>query len=490
MTQLLASLSNPNVVAIVLFAVIMALVVWRDRANVERYSVVFVRRTKKGIDWLDRIAKIMPRIWRYWASLGVVIGFVLMAVIFAAVFYQTVKMFLIADAAPAVAPVLPTVETFAWNPAERGYVGIPFIYFMTGISVVLIVHEMMHGVIARVEDFEIEYVGLLLLTIIPGAFVQPKGQKDFFEPDEDENTDGEDRQSPWDQGSWLAQLRVLGAGPWANVTTTILIVLLLFGGSAAADAANDRFGVYQQTGMEVLQVEPDSPAAAAGIEEGAVITAINGNATTTVQEFRQATQNIRPDQTVRLSFENGETRTVTTTTQESEEYTFQPAAIDYLLPHIEHRYPGTIDRYAEITAFMDGDPRLERERWRWIQENYPFLTDRAEQRVTELDATLEEPEKDGYIGIRIRPATTTDYDIVIAALTFLYGIGFVVAMLNLFIGTANLLPIKGLDGGWMLSILADRFVPQHEQRITRTVTAVTLGMVLVSFLFVVIRFAL
>lgn len=490
MTDLVTLLSDPNVLAIVLFVTVSAVLLWRDRENVERYSVVFVRRTKKGIDWLDRIATVMPRIWRQWANLGVVIGFGLMIFIFAAVFYQTAKMFLIADAAPAVAPVLPTVETFAWNPAERGYVGIPFIYFMIGISVVLIVHEMMHGVIARVEDFEIEYVGLLLLAFIPGAFVQPKGQKDFFEPEEDDDVDEEGRQSPWDQGSWLAQLRVLGAGPWANVTTTLVIAALLFTGSAAAGAVNDQYDVYNQTGMEVLQVADDSPAAAAGIEEGTVITAINGNRTTTVQDFHRVTQDIRPQQAVQLTFQDGGTRTVTATVQDADNYTFQPAAVDYLLPHIEQRFPGTIDRYADLTAFMDGDPRLERERWQWIQEQYPFLADRAEQRVAELDETLEEPEEDGYIGIRVQPATETSYDTVIGVLTFLYGVGLVVAMLNLFIGTANLLPIKGLDGGWMLSILADRFAPRHEQRITRGVTAITLGMVLFSFLFVIIRFAL
>lgn len=506
-----ALLTDPNTLSIIVFLLVAVAVIWRDRENIERYSIVFVRRTQKGIDILDRVASLGPRLWRMWSTVGVWAGFGIAALMFVVVLYFTLKLFLVPDTTVAVAPVLPTASSFT-DPMEAGYMGIPFWYFMIGITAVLVVHEMMHGVIARVEDFEVEYVGLILLAIIPGAFVQPAGQRDFFEPDEGEEEE-EERHSPWDQGNWFSQLRVLGAGPWSNITLAIILFGALFAGGIAVDGMD----FDMPDGLEVTQVVNDSPAEQAGLEEGMHIVNIDGNDTYSYQAYSTAIEDFQEGENVTVATADDETFTVTlgqhpqlaTGQQEPpnrSQVEYQPAPIDYLLVPMEERRPGTIDWYdTQIDRLEQFEERIgmvadqtqyrELGRWVWIQDNYDALDDRADQRIQELEMTLQEEYEQnqvedgeatsqGYMGIAIETPA------ILQALLVLGMLLFIIAFLNIAIGPVNLLPIKGLDGGWMVSILMNHYAPHREKLVSRAFTGVTLALLLINFAFLIVRFVL
>lgn len=491
-----AFLTNLNTLSIIAFILLAVFLLWRDRENIERHSIVFVRRTKEGVHILDRVARINPRLWNIWATLGVVVGFVIMVPMFVLILHQTLKLFLVADAVVPVQPLLPTASTFT-NPAQAGYFGIPFWYFMVSISVVLVVHEMMHGVIARVEDFNVEYVGLILIGILPGAFVQPEGQKDFFEPEEgeDDAEAEEGSQSPWDQGSWIARLRVLAAGPWANITLALLLGLLVFGAPIIAAHTLGPMGIVENEGVPVLNVSPGSPAEQAGLASGMLITGINGNDTYTTTAFTTEMNRYNAGDTVTVRTATNGTFDVTLTGPEQrsgENVTYRPALIDRFLPRIEKEHPGTIDWYeAHNNWVVAEDKRLELLRWRWIQENHPALETTAEQRIQELESDIGEQPQRGLLGITIQGIQEMDIKYGLEALLpvvqILYLLLYVVGLINLAIGTANLLPVKGLDGGWMLSILLERFVPEKEPRITRWVTVTTILLIAISFAFFLVR---
>ena len=50
---------------------------------------------------------------------------------------------------------------------------IPLGYGIIGLMTVLVVHEFGHGIIARIEGVKIDSIGVLLLAVLPGAFVEP-----------------------------------------------------------------------------------------------------------------------------------------------------------------------------------------------------------------------------------------------------------------------------------------------------------------------------
>jgi membrane-associated protease RseP (regulator of RpoE activity) len=107
----------------------------------------------------------------------------------------------------------------------------------------------MHGVIARAEKIRLKSVGLLLLAIFPGAFV---------EPDE-----GQLKRS-----KLLTRLRIFAAGSFANFSVAILIIVLF---------AFLIWPLASGTGAVLETVTPGSPAALAGLAVGQTLSSVNGH---------------------------------------------------------------------------------------------------------------------------------------------------------------------------------------------------------------------
>jgi S1-C subfamily serine protease len=58
-------------------------------------------------------------------------------------------------------------------------------------------------------------------------------------------------------------------------------------------------------GAEVAQVSPGTPGAAAGLKSGDLVTAVNGKAVTTTDQFIATVDNYAPGQTVTLTVKRG-----------------------------------------------------------------------------------------------------------------------------------------------------------------------------------------
>ncbi|HLF55126.1 MAG TPA: hypothetical protein VI612_05405, partial [Candidatus Nanoarchaeia archaeon] len=63
----------------------------------------------------------------------------------------------------------------------KGVFYVPFLHWFLSIFIILIVHEGMHGVMARVYGLPVKNSGLVVLgalvPLIPGAFVEPDEEK-------------------------------------------------------------------------------------------------------------------------------------------------------------------------------------------------------------------------------------------------------------------------------------------------------------------------
>jgi len=121
---------------------------------------------------------------------------------------------------------------------------------VTGLALGLVVHEGGHGLMCRVEDIDVESVGLAFLTVVPvGAFVEP---------------DEEDLRLA-DRG---AQLRMYTAGVTNNFAIALVALILLFGPVMGAFAVVD--------GAPVGGVQQGTPAASAGSSRGGSSPASTG----------------------------------------------------------------------------------------------------------------------------------------------------------------------------------------------------------------------
>ena len=214
--------------------------------------------TQRGKVLLDRLAR-ARRFWRAWSNVGVGIALVIMVGTFLLLFLQGVAILQNPPAPSAVNQprnflVVPGVNDFL-PPSVA-----PEIVF--GLLVGLVVHEGGHGLLCRVEDIDIESMGLVLLTVIPiGAFV---------EPDEESQK----------RASRGGRTRMFAAGVTNNFAVTAVAFALLFGPVIAS--------VGLAPGVAVDGAYDGTPAAAAGIDRGDRITAVAGTPVTNDSEFQSA----------------------------------------------------------------------------------------------------------------------------------------------------------------------------------------------------------
>lgn len=157
--------------------------------------------------------------------------------------------------APGVAPIIPGVQI------EGSPLFFP-VHALLGLVVLLIVHELSHGVVSRVQRIRVKSMGLMTSGVFPiGAFAEPD--------------DKEVRRSPP-----LKRVRVFAAGSMANFATGFLFLALFLTAQAVVQphfvqdphsiqpAVFIPLGQPYVTHLEVLGVINGTPAYDAGIANG------------------------------------------------------------------------------------------------------------------------------------------------------------------------------------------------------------------------------
>jgi membrane-associated protease RseP (regulator of RpoE activity) len=207
--------------------------------------------TKRGRAFLNWLAA-PRRFWRAYGNFGVGIALVTMGAMLVVVLTAAAGSIFSPGATPSEVRnpqnvlVIPGVNEFLPLSAAPGIV--------FGLLVGLVVHEGGHGLLCRVEDIDIDSMGLAFFAFIPvGAFV---------EPDEESRNEA-------DRGS---QTRMFSAGVMNNFAITLVAFALLFGPIVGSIAVAD--------GVPVGQSLPGSTAEDADIGRGDLITAVNGTAVT------------------------------------------------------------------------------------------------------------------------------------------------------------------------------------------------------------------
>lgn len=215
-------------------------------------------RTKKLLRFIDRVSRRWRSFWKGYSTVGVVIGFAGMFYVFYVLFKTAMTTLTAKTHAPGVQLVIPGITVPLW-------------YGLIGLIVVMIVHELSHGFVARAEKLSLKSVGLVLFAVIPGAFV---------EPDEDEL-----KKAPL-----LSRLRVYAAGSMANIVTALIAILLL---NYALTP------ILAPSGVEISNLDPNGPAKNF-LMKGDVIIGINGEQIKTIDDFLNFMNKTAPGEVINL----------------------------------------------------------------------------------------------------------------------------------------------------------------------------------------------
>jgi len=233
-------------VSVLVFFALLAVIIYRDRKKIKVTGyVLFMRRTKRFGAIIDNIAKKSPHAWKLFGTAAVVSSFVFMGI---GVFFLFLGTNLILSgqiSEPAASLVLPTPAS--QTVSMPGVIGIPFWFWIIAVAIVMIPHEFMHGVLARVAKVRLKSVGLLLLAVIPGAFV---------EPDEKQLK----------KKKLMSKLRVFAVGSFINIIIGIGIFLIM----------SQLWSANVHSGLLITDVNQTSPAYDAGFRPGMVIQSIDG----------------------------------------------------------------------------------------------------------------------------------------------------------------------------------------------------------------------
>lgn len=251
---------------IAVFWVVLASIV--RKFNLEERGVTIIPlilvmvRTKKFLHIIDNLSQRAKSFWNAYSVLGVLVCVAGIPTALGFFVWNAYKVLSFSPEATPVIPVIPGVTIkISWG-------------LIISIIIIFFVHEFSHGIVARREGISLKSVGVLLLVVIPGAFV---------EPDEEEMK----------KASPLSRIKVYSAGSLGNfiVAAVFLIFLLQI--------------PYVPDGISVYETIPGTPAEDT-LLEGAVIYQMNNTDVLTLDEFSEEMTAYHKGDTILFETSKGE----------------------------------------------------------------------------------------------------------------------------------------------------------------------------------------
>lgn len=231
--------------SVAVFFGILAAIIYKDRKNMEfHHYVLAMRKTKRGIKFIDRIVGMCPNLWKVASTIGMIVAF---GVMIYGVYMILLSTQMVIDGtitSPAIQLVLPIPQ--AEPVSGSGFIGVPFWFWILVVPFVLFPHELSHGIVSRAEKIKVKAVGVMQLLIFSGAFVEP-----------------DDKQI--NKSGIMTKLRIFGAGSVANITIAIIFMLL---------SQFVLWPFFMPGGLVITDVVADSGASIGGLEKGMVIDSI------------------------------------------------------------------------------------------------------------------------------------------------------------------------------------------------------------------------
>ena len=239
---------------------------------------MLIYRTVRLNKFIERIAKSSPNTWRIIWNMGIVTGPGLMILAFDVLTRNLSLLIVKPQQAGPIQPIIPipgvgvSFETFP--------------YIILALTVLLVSHELSHGIASLVDHIPLKSTGLIFAHVVYGGFVEPDEEKLNAAPA-------------------VSKLRVFSAGSYANIVLGVLFLILL------ANFATTTALLYTHAGVSITSLSPTLPAYSSGLKMGDTITSINGTSITTVNDLRNYMRRVTPGETITIGTQRG-TFSVTT----------------------------------------------------------------------------------------------------------------------------------------------------------------------------------
>jgi membrane-associated protease RseP (regulator of RpoE activity) len=245
----------------------------------EKYGITgppfyLIYRTSRLNNWIERISAWKPTFWRTVWNLGIVVGVGSMVFAFYYFLQNLLNLFF---KTPKAAPVQILVPVPGLGVSFE-----TFPYLALALSVLLISHELSHGVASLAERIPLKSAGAFFGHVLMGGFVEPDEEK-------------------LNQARSTTKLRVFAAGSFTNVILGIVFILLLANFSATIAPFYNVLG----SGVTIGSVPTNLPAHASGIQAGEIVTGINGTKVSSITDLQHFMAPVTPGEVIALQTNNG-----------------------------------------------------------------------------------------------------------------------------------------------------------------------------------------
>ncbi len=273
-----------NLIALVVFAILVVFVIINRKKFSVEAKVMFIYRTHLGLKIMKRFAK-YKRIVNIYSVMGVFAAFVSIALML----YLLVPYFGQMISQPA--STTPQLQLLLPVSGVPGVLGVPVIYWLIALVVVIVLHEASHGIVALSKRIKLKSSGFgFFLAFLPLAFVEPD-EKRFA------------------KASRGDRLKVLAAGSFTNILLGIAFLVIYF---LLSNYIIGIHAVSSSLAMNTLGVLHGSLAYNAGLKPNTTITEINGNQFFSPSEAEYYLS-VTPGQYVNLTDSSGNVYTIKTT---------------------------------------------------------------------------------------------------------------------------------------------------------------------------------
>ncbi len=204
-----------DIIFLIVFGVFVSFLLFKNKKKLKQEGALILYRTKIGVRFIDYIGKKFEKQLKIIRGFSISLGYILMLgvvylIIRTAYIYLTTQISRSVKA-PPVMPLIPYFTEF-FGLSEL-FPPFYFTYFLIAIVIVASVHELSHGIFAKIAKVRIKSTGFAFLKYFPlffGAFV---------EQDEKEMK----------KRGFVEQAGILSAGVFANIIAAIVFFIILVG---------------------------------------------------------------------------------------------------------------------------------------------------------------------------------------------------------------------------------------------------------------------
>ncbi|MEM5777356.1 MAG: site-2 protease family protein [Candidatus Aenigmatarchaeota archaeon] len=305
---------NFEIISVLIFVSILAIIIYRDRKNIEFKSGLLIRRSTKGKKLLYSFASKYEKILKIIGTIGIIVSILASLYGMYLLFHSTYNIIIKKTKESTLRVVLPSVE----GVKLPGFIlGVPFWYWIISVFVVMAIHEPMHALMARAEKIEVKSFGLLLFFILPGAFVEPN-----------------ERQLK--RHKTLGKLRVFAAGSFGNIIMAGFIFFLIFGFNKILTLIIEPIGVNYESLIQGSYAEK------VGLK-GTIIR-INDKEIKTIDDLSEAMSQVKPGENIIVKTTESEFNIQTIKDEETGR-----TLIGIKNPYIEYKYVGIFSIYGQVS---------------------------------------------------------------------------------------------------------------------------------------------